>query len=99
MGSANPTWRSRAGVDLLHRYDVAGPRYTSYPIMTQFRPDFGESEYREHARRSNATFAPQARIAVLLVGLSGFYMSFRLDLWRGFTQLRFWWLDAMVLFF
>ena len=59
MGSANPTWRSRAGVDLLHRYDVAGPRYTSYPTVTQFRPDFGESEYREHARRSNATFAPQ----------------------------------------
>jgi len=43
-------------------------------------------------------FAPQARIAMLLVGLSGFYMLFRLDLWRGFTQLRFWWLDAMVLF-
>jgi len=59
MGSANPTRQSRAGADLLHRYDVAGPRYTSYPTVTQFRPDFGESEYREHARRSNATFAPQ----------------------------------------
>jgi|SRR6185312_11437525 len=43
-------------------------------------------------------FAPQARIAVLLVGLSGLYMLFRLDLWNWFAQLRFWWLDAMVLF-
>lgn len=43
-------------------------------------------------------FAPQARIAVLLVGVSGLYMSFRLDLWSSFAQLRFWWLDAMVLF-
>ena len=43
-------------------------------------------------------FAPQARIAVLLVGLSGLYMLFRLDLWSSFAQLRFWWLDAMVLF-
>lgn len=43
-------------------------------------------------------FAPQARIAVVLVGLSGLYMVFRLDLWRSFAQLRFWWLDAMVLF-
>lgn len=43
-------------------------------------------------------FAPQARIAVLLVGLSGLYMLFRLDLWSSLAQLRFWWLDAMVLF-
>ncbi len=43
-------------------------------------------------------FAPQARIAVLLAGLSGLYMLFRLDLWKGFAQPHFWWLDAMVLF-
>lgn len=43
-------------------------------------------------------FAPQARVAVLLVGLSGFYMLSRLDLWRWFQQARFWWLDAMVFF-
>ncbi|HEX5460934.1 MAG TPA: hypothetical protein VFX20_13275 [Steroidobacteraceae bacterium] len=43
-------------------------------------------------------FAPQARVAVVLVGLSGLYMLFRLDLWSSFAQLRFWWLDAMVLF-
>lgn len=43
-------------------------------------------------------FAPQARIAVLLVGLSGLYMVSRLNLWSSFAQLRFWWLDAMVLF-
>lgn len=43
-------------------------------------------------------FAPQARIAVVLVGLSGFYLLARLDLWAWFGQPRFWWLDAMVLF-
>lgn len=45
--------------DLLLRYDVAGPRYTSYPTAPQFRTDFGESHYQEHARRSNATFTPR----------------------------------------
>ena len=59
MGSANPTWQSRSGGDLLLRYDVAGPRYTSYPTAPQFRPDFGETQYREHSRRSNATFTPR----------------------------------------
>ena len=43
-------------------------------------------------------FAPQARAAVILVGLSGLYLLFRLDLWTAFSELRFWWLDAMVLF-
>jgi len=59
MGSASPTGPSQCGDDLLLRYDVAGPRYTSYPTAPQFRPDFGEMDYREHARRSNATFAPR----------------------------------------
>lgn len=42
-------------------------------------------------------FAPQARVAVILVGLSGLYLLIRLDLWTAFSELRFWWLAAMVL--
>ena len=49
----------RIDANLLLRYDVAGPRYTSYPTAPHFRPDFGEGQYREHARRSNTTFAPR----------------------------------------
>ena len=59
MESVNLTLPQRGDADLLLRYDVAGPRYTSYPTAPQFRPDFGEAHYREHARRSNATFAPR----------------------------------------
>ena len=43
-------------------------------------------------------FEPQARIAVLLVGLSGVYLLFRLDAWSWFAQPRFWWLDLMALY-
>ena len=59
MDSIEPTLPQRADASLLLRYDVAGPRYTSYPTAPQFRPDFGEAQFREHARRSNATFAPR----------------------------------------
>ena len=59
MACTHPTRPPRSEADLLLRYDVAGPRYTSYPTAPQFRPDFGETQYREHARRSNATFAPR----------------------------------------
>lgn len=42
-------------------------------------------------------FAPQARIATLLVGASGFYMVDRFELWDRFRSAAFWWMHAMVL--
>ncbi len=43
---------------LIERYDRSGPRYTSYPTAAQFRPDFGEAQYREFAARSNDSARP-----------------------------------------
>jgi len=40
-------------------------------------------------------FAPQARIAVLLVLLSGLYMVYTYDLWDRFADGRFWWMHLM----
>jgi oxygen-independent coproporphyrinogen III oxidase len=51
--------------ELLRRYDVAGPRYTSYPTAPQFTPEFGEAQFCEHARRSNEV--PVARPLSLYV--------------------------------
>jgi oxygen-independent coproporphyrinogen-3 oxidase len=59
MECVSPTPSPRSDADLLLRYDVAGPRYTSYPTAPQFRPGFGEAQYRSHARHSNATFSPR----------------------------------------
>lgn len=42
-------------------------------------------------------FAAQARITTLLVGLSGFYMTFILDAWYRFIQWQYWWMHSMVL--
>jgi uncharacterized membrane protein len=41
-------------------------------------------------------FAPQARAAVLLVGISGVYMLARLKAWGWLGLPQFWWLDAMM---
>lgn len=43
---------------LIRRYDVAGPRYTSYPTAVQFHTGFGEDQYREAAVRSRASGRP-----------------------------------------
>ena len=41
-------------------------------------------------------FASQARISILLVGISGAYMLTKLDAWDRFKNLSFWWLHVMV---
>ena len=45
--------------DLLQRYDVPGPRYTSYPTAPQFTPGFGEAELRQVAAASNGDPIPR----------------------------------------
>jgi uncharacterized membrane protein len=37
-----------------------------------------------------------ARIAVLVVGVTGFYMVARSELWGRFRAAQFWWMHAMV---
>ena len=41
-------------------------------------------------------FVWQARISIIIVGLTGFYMMARLDLWERFHSAQFWWMHAMV---
>ena len=40
-------------LDLIKRYDKAGPRYTSYPTAVQFHEGFAEAQYRQCAELSN----------------------------------------------
>ena len=62
------------------------------PGLTQKPPqDWGrEFEAIEHR------FAPQARIAVLLVLLSGLYILYQYDLWDRFADDSFWWMHLMI---
>ena len=41
-------------------------------------------------------FAWQARATTLLAGLTGFYMTTRLDLWSRFQSAAYWWMHAMI---
>ncbi len=46
--------------DLIARYDIAGPRYTSYPAAPQFHAGFGEAQLRTAAQSSNEDPIPRA---------------------------------------
>jgi uncharacterized membrane protein len=59
------------------------------------RGDLGEDRLRAFQAFEHR-FVWEARAAVVVVGLTGFYMSWRLDLWDRFRELSFWWMHAMV---
>ncbi len=44
-------------IELLKKYDKAGPRYTSYPTAPYFHDGIGEKQYLEHIRQDNKTVA------------------------------------------
>lgn len=50
-------------LDLIRRYDKAGPRYTSYPTAVQFHENFTESDYKEWCQRTNSE-SPQRPLSL-----------------------------------
>jgi oxygen-independent coproporphyrinogen III oxidase len=46
--------------DMLRKYDLPGPRYTSYPTAPHFGRHFDEAMLREYIRRSNAEPIPRS---------------------------------------
>ena len=52
------TTQVRFDPDLIKRYDLAGPRYTSYPTAVQFHEGFDAETYRRHVAISNDELIP-----------------------------------------
>jgi len=45
-------------MELISKYGLAGPRYTSYPTALQFHEGFDAEAYRRHVQRSNDDLIP-----------------------------------------
>lgn len=52
--NSSPQWND----ELIRRYDLAGPRYTSYPTAPQFSDDFSTQQLQAAIARSNASKRP-----------------------------------------
>ena len=68
---------------------------TTVALPAAHRGDLGENRLRAF-QAIEGRFVWQARVAVVVVGLTGFYMAWRLDLWDRFRMAEFWWMHAMV---
>jgi len=70
-------------------------------VMTVILPAIGRAV--EPARRLalfeaiEGRFGGQAKVSVTLAGLTGFYMTHRLNAWDRFLDPGYWWMHAMVL--
>ena len=62
------------------------------PAARRLKAPAARVEFFEEIERG---FASQARVTTLIVGASGFYLVYRLDLWERFTQAAYWWMHAM----
>jgi uncharacterized membrane protein len=63
------------------------PAAARNPDPAQGIAAFEQSEHR---------FSLHAKVWTLLTGLSGFYITWRFDLWSRFAEVHFWWMHAMV---
>jgi len=76
---------------------IGGVAFVTLIVM----PSLRESERPENClsafHKIEGRFALQARIWVLLAGLSGFWMCWRADLWGRFADPNYWWMHAMLL--
>ena len=68
---------------------------TTVALPAVRRGDLGEN-WLSAFQAIEHRFAWQARTAIVVVGLTGFYMVWRLDLWDRFRTASFWWMHAMV---
>ena len=51
--------RVKFNTELIKRYDIAGPRYTSYPTAVQFMEGFDTEAYQRFIRASNSELIPK----------------------------------------
>ena len=75
---------------------IGGVAFVTLVVMPSIRLSFEPADRLTAFHRIEGRFAPQARIWVILAGISGLWMNWRADMWYRFADPHFWWMHAMV---
>ena len=75
---------------------AASPSSLSSPCRSRCAATDARSESWKLFEAIENRFAAQVRWSIPLVGATGLWITFRLDLWPRFADLGSWWMDAMV---
>lgn len=76
---------------------IGGVAFVTTVMLPAIRREHQATERLAAFHRIENGFARQARIWVLLAGLSGFWMVERTDMWGRFADPAYWWMWAMLL--
>lgn len=76
---------------------IGGVWFVTFVVMPAIARSEPPASRLQAFHRIEAGFAPQARFWVLLAGASGFWMTWRADLWQRFFEAQFWWMPAMLI--
>ncbi|MBX6393995.1 MAG: hypothetical protein IRY96_11010 [Burkholderiales bacterium] len=75
---------------------IGGVAMVTTVLLPAVRAFKSPEERVEFFERVEARFASQARWTTALVGLTGFWLAWRFDLWWRFADPAYWWMHAMV---
>jgi len=76
---------------------IGGVAFVTIVLIPALRSSSFRGDESEIFNVIENRFAQIARALTLLVGLSGFYMIYELDIWDRFWEIRYFWMHAMVL--
>ena len=76
---------------------IGGVAMVTFVLLPTLARMQSPSEAMVFFRQFRQKFAAQARLTTLVVGISGFYMIYVLDIWHRFMQWQYWWMHSMVL--
>jgi hypothetical protein len=75
---------------------IGGVAFVTTVLLPAVRRLKAPQERMQLFDRIERHFAAQARISTAIVGMTGFYMLYRFDMWDRFRHAGFWWIHAMV---
>ncbi|AKM09411.1 membrane protein [Croceicoccus naphthovorans] len=74
---------------------IGGVAFVTLVVMPSIRGSTAPDDRLAAFHRIEGRFAPQARVWVVLAGVSGFWMIHRAQMWDRFAYPQFWWMHAM----
>ena len=76
---------------------IGGVAMVTTVLLPAVKSLLNEAHPVDFFERLESRFARQSRGSTALVGATGFYLVYALDLWHRFLELRYWWMSTMVL--
>ncbi|MBK8274004.1 MAG: hypothetical protein IPK89_14490 [Sphingomonadales bacterium] len=75
---------------------IGGVGFVTWVVMPAIRANEAPADRLSRFQQIEGRFAWQARIWVLLAGLTGLWLIHRADMWTRFAEPYFWWMHMMV---